>query len=79
MLARVFEEADPIVWVRVNAFQLESIKEIALRMLCQVPYYALHTSELAQGVTVPGEIGPRGLLASSLSLCAATTRGPSTW
>ena len=60
MLARVFEEADPIVWVRVNAFQLETIKEIALRMLCQVPYYALHTSELAQGVMVPGEIGPRG-------------------
>ena len=60
MLARVFEEADPIVWVRVNAFQLESIKEIALRILRQAPYYALHTRELAPGVTVPGEIGPRG-------------------
>ena len=31
MLARVFEEAAPIVWVRLNAFQLESLKAVALR------------------------------------------------
>ena len=60
VLARVFDEAKPIVWVRVHDFQVESLKEIALRMLRQVPYYALHTSELTPGVAVPGEIRPHG-------------------
>ncbi|EOD33181.1 hypothetical protein EMIHUDRAFT_202403 [Emiliania huxleyi CCMP1516] len=58
MIARVFEEAKPIVWVRVNAFQLESLKAIALRMLLHSPFYASRLAELAAGVTVPGEAGP---------------------
>jgi len=62
VLARVFDEAKPIVWVRVHDFQVESLKEIALRMLRQVPYYALHTSELTPGVAVPGEIKPHGFI-----------------
>jgi len=57
VLARVFDEADPIVWVRVHDFQVESLKEIALRMLRHTPYY-LHTSELTPGVAVPGDIRP---------------------
>ena len=40
MLACVFEKVEPIVWVRVNAFQLESLKAIALRMLQHSPYYS---------------------------------------
>ena len=60
MLARVFEKT-PIVWVRVNAFQLESLKAIALRMLLHSPYYASRTAELAAGVTVPGEVVPVAL------------------
>ena len=40
MLARIFGEADPIVWVRVNAYQLESLKAITLRMLRHSPYYS---------------------------------------
>ena len=60
VLTRVFEEAEPIVWVRVHDFQLESLKEVALRMLRQSPYYSLHLNELASGVTVPGEIGSHG-------------------
>ena len=59
VLARVFDEADPIVWVRVHDFQVESLKEIALRMLRHTPYY-LHTNELTPGVAVPGEIRPHG-------------------
>ena len=58
ILARVFEEAKPIVWVRVNAFQLESLKAIALRMLLHSPYYASRPAELGAGLTVPGEAGP---------------------
>ncbi|EOD27306.1 hypothetical protein EMIHUDRAFT_114743 [Emiliania huxleyi CCMP1516] len=58
MLARVFEEAEPIVWVRVNAFQLESLKAIALRMLLHSSYYASRPAELAAGVMVPRQPGP---------------------
>ena len=58
MLARVFEEAAPIVWVRVNAFQLESLKAVALRMLLHSPFYASRPAELADGVMVPGQAGP---------------------
>ena len=59
MLARVFEEAEPIVWVRVNAFQLVSLKAVALRMLRHSPYYVSCLPELADGVVVPaGEAGP---------------------
>jgi len=58
MLARVFEEAMPIVWVRVNAFQLESLKAVALRMLLHSPFYASRPAELADGVMVPGQAGP---------------------
>jgi len=58
MLARVFEEAEPIVWVRVNAFQLESLKAVALRMLLHSPYYASRPAELADGVMVPRQPGP---------------------
>ena len=39
MLARIFG-VDPIVWVRVNAYQLESLKAITLRMLRHSPYYS---------------------------------------
>ncbi|EOD35913.1 hypothetical protein EMIHUDRAFT_110524 [Emiliania huxleyi CCMP1516] len=58
MIARVFEEAKPIVWVRVNIFQLVSLKAVALRMLLHSPYYASRPAELADGVLVPGEAGP---------------------
>ena len=58
MLARVFEATPPIVWVRVNAFQLESLKAVALRMLLHSPYYASRPAELAGGVMVPGQAGP---------------------
>ncbi|EOD07169.1 hypothetical protein EMIHUDRAFT_97003 [Emiliania huxleyi CCMP1516] len=58
MIARVFEEAKPIVWVRVNIFQLVSLKAVALRMLLHSPYYASRPAELEAGVMVPGEAGP---------------------
>ena len=58
MIARVFEEAKPIVWVRVNIFQLVSLKAVALRMLLHSPYYASRPAELADGVMVPGQAGP---------------------
>mmetsp|Transcript_19169 Transcript_19169/g.61523 ORF Transcript_19169/g.61523 Transcript_19169/m.61523 type:complete len:264 (+) Transcript_19169:679-1470(+) len=58
MLARVFEEAEPIVWVRVNAFQLESLKAVALRMLLHSPYYASRLAELDAGLMVPRQPGP---------------------
>ena len=58
LLSRIFEETEPIVWVRVYDFQLESLKEISLRMLRNMPIYALQQTSLAQGVTVPGEIEP---------------------
>ena len=57
MLARIFG-VDPIVWVRVNAFQLESLKAVALRMLLHSPYYASCPAELAAGVMVPRQPGP---------------------
>ena len=58
MLARIFG-VDPIVWVRVNAFQLVSLKAVALRMLRHSPYYVSCLPELADGVMVPaGEAGP---------------------
>merc|ERR550514_1853618 len=50
MLARVFEASSPIVWVRVNAFQLESLKAVALRMLLHSPYYASRPAERADGI-----------------------------
>ncbi|EOD23669.1 hypothetical protein EMIHUDRAFT_239307 [Emiliania huxleyi CCMP1516] len=58
MLARVFEATPPIVWVRVNAFQLESLKAVAMRMLLHSPYYASRPAELAGGVMVPRQPGP---------------------
>merc|ERR1719473_1025553 len=58
MLARVFEASSPIVWVRVNAFQLESLKAVALRMLLHSPYYASRPAELAGGVMVSRQAGP---------------------
>ena len=58
MIRRIFWETEPIVWVRVNAFQLESLKAVALRMLLHSPYYVSDPAELADGVMVPGETGP---------------------
>jgi len=65
VVAAVFEEQDPVVWVRVHAFQLESLKAIALRMLGHFPAQlhsrrslSVHQAELAAGVMVPGEVGP---------------------
>jgi len=42
----------------VNAFQLESLKAVALRMLLHSPYYASRPAELAGGVMVPRQPGP---------------------
>ena len=58
MLARVFEEVKPIVWVRVTTFQLDSLKAVARRMLLHSPYYASRPAELAAGVMVPRQPGP---------------------
>jgi len=58
MVARIFEKEDPILWVRVNAFQLESLKSIALRMLRHSPYYMRHPETLTAGVMVAGEVPP---------------------
>ena len=75
MLARVFEEAKPIVWVRVNAFQLESLKAIALRMLLHSPFYASRPAELFAGVTVPGEAGPVAFSGSVTILACRGNKG----
>ena len=56
-LAKIFGEP-PVVWVRVHAFQLESLKAIALRMLRCTPVYLHHAAILAGGVAVPGQVGP---------------------
>ena len=75
VLACVFDEADPIVWVRVHDFQVESLKEIALRMLRHTPYYARHNSELAPGVAVPGEVGPFALSSPITVLVCRDNKG----
>ena len=60
MLACVFEKVEPIVWVRVNAFQLESLKAIALRMLQHSPYYSSLSQSRSSLATVLGSSNSPG-------------------
>eukprot|EP00961_Rhodomonas_salina_P110140 1482500-Rhodomonas_salina.3 len=61
VIANIFAE-DPIVWVRVHDFQIESLKLVTLGILKHLPSYADKTEELAMGLTVPGEIPAMGFL-----------------
>jgi len=57
---------DPVIWVRVHDFQVESLKLIAHRMLQLSADYA-RNPELEKGLMVPGEIGPFGFKGRALT------------
>ena len=59
LLAKIFD-LPPITWVRVHDFQIESLKEISLRMLRHSQHYR-SGSLLAAGVAVPSQVGPYAL------------------
>jgi hypothetical protein len=59
VLERVFTE-DPIMWVRVSDYQIESLKLISQRVLKHLPHYQANAHELEQGLKVRGELGAMG-------------------
>jgi hypothetical protein len=54
VLARVFSQ-EPLLWVRVRAFQLVTLRLLAEAVLCRLPYYVAHPGELRAGIRVSGE------------------------
>ena len=61
VLDRLFpEEQDPVVWVRVKNFQMESLKVITCRMLAHLPHYQNGPELSPMGLRVPEEQEPVG-------------------
>lgn len=54
---RLVVEIEPVVWVRLNDYQAESLKTVAFRMLHHLPYYEKNKMELQRGQKLPGELG----------------------
>eukprot|EP00961_Rhodomonas_salina_P298898 3938473-Rhodomonas_salina.1 len=52
VIERVFA-VEPIVWVRVNDFQVQSLKLITLRILQHLSYYKDNPDQLVGGLKVP--------------------------
>ena len=73
--SRVFDEQEPIVWVRVHDFQLVSLRLIALMMLRHTPHFTRHPRSLERGLCVPGELGEMRLDAPSRLLVCQRNEG----
>jgi hypothetical protein len=58
VLAGVFAQ-EPLLWVRVRAFQMVTMRLLAEAVLCRLPYYLSHPGELRAGIRVSGEITTR--------------------
>jgi len=61
VIERVLSGEEPIVWVRVRDFQLESLKCIAFRMVRNLPYYTSYPQALERGLKIAGELAPCAL------------------
>ena len=57
VIQRVFAK-EPILWERVQNFQLVSLKLIALRMMRHLPFYINNPQQLEKGLQVAGELAP---------------------
>jgi hypothetical protein len=74
VLERLFGE-EPVVWVRVHDFQIESLKLITLRVLKHLPFYLNKPEELSKGLKVAGEIGPMGFTSPVKVLVCSDNEG----
>ena len=74
VLARLFTE-EPVVWVRMHDFQIESLKLVTLRMLQHLPYYLNNSDLLSMGLKIPGEMGEVGFQTSMKLLVCNENKG----
>lgn len=66
---------DPIQWVRVHDFQVQSVKMVVQRALPHLPFYIKHPGALEGGLKLPGELPPHALADPTTLLVCTANRG----